>query len=51
MPPKPWDQMSAAEKVEDLNRRLIEVYGYINAHTGRLSRDIDDIKDRLPPKT
>jgi|HubBroStandDraft_6_1064221.scaffolds.fasta_scaffold633156_3 hypothetical protein len=51
MPTKPWDQMTTAEKVEDLNQRIFELYRYINAGTDRLSREIEDIKDRLPPKT
>jgi len=47
MPAKPWDQMSAAEKVEDLNRRHIELIDHVNAETGRLSREIDRLKGRL----
>jgi uncharacterized coiled-coil DUF342 family protein len=47
MPGKPWDQLSADEKIEELYREIQDIRGRSNINIEIGGRELKAIKDRL----
>lgn len=45
--PKAWEQMTAAEKLDELKTVLDDLTRRYNTAIMRLSHEMDDVKDRL----